>query len=102
LRPPSPPSPRFPYTTLFRSRAAGSGADARAGRELSVACVQRLLGIIGDDLPVSQHHAAPGIAPLLLPRSSCDPFARLSHRGNDLDRKSTRLNSRHVKISYAV
>src|SRR5688500_19798074 len=76
-RPPS--SPLFPYTTLFRSRRA------------------RLRQLVGD----VEHR----IHVLRL----CD-LERV-HRGlakrrdsflEDLDRKSTRLNSSHLVISYAV
>src|SRR5436305_7620271 len=41
-------------------------------------------------------HAQPLFAP-----GSHEPFA-MAHNGNLVDRKSTRLNSSHVRISYAV
>src|SRR5436189_4903936 len=69
-----PRSTLFPYTTLFRSNRRGSGRAPRsAGR--STAEVLELRGVIGPhhDLPV-----------------------------DDEDRKSTRLNSSHRCISYAV
>src|SRR5690349_23566578 len=75
---PLPPgSPLFPYTTLFRSvRAAGVGGDVPADlRRLRGARVGR------EDEPALAH----------------PPPQR---RGGD--RKSTRLNSSHVEISYAV
>src|SRR2546427_8502516 len=66
-----PRSTLFPYTTLFRSVAAGPRGDAhdQPGRELAAA-------------PASLAPVAPGLP------------AR--------DRKSTRLNSSHSQISYAV
>src|SRR2546427_3458546 len=71
-----PRSTLFPYTTLFRSRAAG-GLSRRSSR--------------GGDQP---------------DRGQLGPaYRRLAHRTSrrrDRDRKSTRLNSSHSQISYAV
>src|SRR5258708_30334664 len=68
-----PRSTLFPYTTLFRSRAQPLGLDLPA------------LGDIAGDL---------GKTPQL---------ARfVAHGRDDEDRKSTRLNSSHQIISYAV
>src|SRR5256885_13198844 len=88
-----PRSTLFPYTTLFRSLLVGEGPEF-AGTvffddlELSPASaaqlVPRLTRIIEAEI-----HAA-------LPRR-----ARSANKGN-LDRKSTRLNSSHLVISYAV
>src|SRR3712207_8988119 len=84
-----PRSTLFPYTTFFRSRAgeaavdqeqpvtAGEDADVAAGADQHVhAAAQR----VGVDLRLGRaaaHHL-------------------------DEDRKSTRLNSSHANISYAV
>src|SRR3712207_8056418 len=77
-----PRSTLFPYTTLFRSRA---GRGPRRGR--------------GDLLPV---HRAVG-APALPGRGAgAGGDRRVGRRGGRLDRKSTRLNSSHANISYAV
>src|SRR6266511_5785646 len=38
----------------------------------------------------------------LSPRGGCEEACRSRHPRRDRDRKSTRLNSSHVKISYAV
>src|SRR3712207_7673690 len=85
-----PRSTLFPYTTLFRSR--GNSA-VRVDTTYDVADVVRRLwrllsGVAGGDR---------------------DGTARLSQRGVDptrditaRDRKSTRLNSSHANISYAV
>src|SRR3712207_7234407 len=76
-----PRSTLFPYTTLFRSaedlRRAAGGAGAHVV------------------------HLVLGDADHLL-----EPVAHAVHRGGDggqlEDRKSTRLNSSHANISYAV
>src|SRR5690349_22188730 len=70
-----PRSTLFPYTTLFRSRG-----DVAPGRRPAAGLAAR------DDLPA--------------------PAGRGRRRGpagqEGQDRKSTRLNSSHVEISYAV
>src|SRR5690349_23314719 len=72
IRPP-PRSTLFPYTTLFRSWLAGSIDHSLTG---------------------------PGKVVLTESRAkSYFPFADIT---NAQDRKSTRLNSSHVEISYAV
>src|SRR3712207_7985551 len=81
-----PRSTLFPYTTLFRSAAAD--AEALAGTILqSVPAEVRLLHVAG-------RHAKPE------PRASLEAanFAVATWT----DRKSTRLNSSHANISYAV
>src|SRR3712207_7856058 len=74
-----PRSTLFPYTTLFRSRH-------RAQVDL-------------DDL-------APPVEVVLAERCARAADARVVHRdlqrGQAVDRKSTRLNSSHANISYAV
>src|SRR5690606_39925476 len=82
---PPPPllSPLFPYPTLFRSRAWSS---------------PRLFDMRDRERPES--HAlgreARGNIGLVADRTACRAAAPVP------DRKSTRLNSSHVKISYAV
>src|SRR5690606_41328966 len=82
--PPPPPSANlFPYTTLFRSR--------RPRHEVSD------LGVVNHVLvPVGDHGAA------LVPLAAPDDVHSLGEERVRGDRKSTRLNSSHVKISYAV
>src|SRR3712207_7494301 len=77
-----PRSTLFPYTTLFRSdsvapdqKAASRANVARAFRELDFGHRTRIYRINGLDTPFAYR---------------------------DLDRKSTRLNSSHANISYAV
>src|SRR2546422_2428628 len=76
-----PRSTLFPYTTLFRSLRGGE-EHARAPR------AGRCAG------------AGPRSAPRGADRSGADGCG--SHRGRQRDRKSTRLNSSHGYISYAV
>src|SRR3712207_8091733 len=82
-----PRSTLFPYTTLFRSLhgvgAAGQGAgDGAAGLDAAV----------GDDV----HVPAAGLVEVVPPGGG-----RIGD-GAGQDRKSTRLNSSHANISYAV
>src|SRR3712207_9498815 len=83
-----PRSTLFPYTTLFRSegRAADDAGARRPAREHRLRLGHRLL----EPLPLLH-------GDLRLPY---DPRARADVR--DRDRKSTRLNSSHANISYAV
>src|SRR3712207_6900349 len=92
-----PRSTLFPYTTLFRSRAGG-GAGEGPDHDL-----RNLRGI--GDLPHRLGDAAEELAVVdLLKRAAAALVAR--HLANQhehrQDRKSTRLNSSHANISYAV
>src|SRR5258708_29320660 len=82
-----PRSTLFPYTTLFRSREA---AAADRGHR------RRTIGF-GD----FRHHAH-GVAEFLFGRQNRNEGALGQPAVADLDRKSTRLNSSHQIISYAV
>src|SRR5205807_10601007 len=96
IRPP-PPSPPFPYTTLFRS------ADARATYKDSCARCHKDDGAGGT-------FEEQGLKPLKVPSLRSDhavkrtdaQIAKQIQNGGDGDRKSTRLNSSHLVISYAV
>src|SRR3712207_8261341 len=77
-----PRSTLFPYTTLFRSPGPGSLLEGGLRRRVGVA-VARARHQGGEVQLVQQ----PGGA---------------GQRQLDLDRKSTRLNSSHANISYAV
>src|SRR5690348_17863954 len=72
--PPPPRSTLFPYTTLFRSRAR----------------VDRGRGT-GHDPNARGDHVEP-----------VDRVSQRRNRAAERDRKSTRLNSSHPSISYAV
>src|SRR5204862_7582566 len=83
-------SPLFPYTTLFRSRIAGELPHRFRRAERLLDALDAQLGLVG---AVRRRQRIP-----------------LVHERRDLagvevlqrDRKSTRLNSSHVEISYAV
>src|SRR3712207_8464891 len=87
-----PRSTLFPYTTLFRSallRPPGPDDRAPVG---AAAPGHRTLGSAG---PLLRAAVSLGDLPLLGPGDQPDA----EHQG---DRKSTRLNSSHANISYAV
>src|SRR5438105_11340676 len=67
----------------------GTELDHAVGRD-----VEEVRDVAG----VARHGGEDALAPEGHPR----PAGRLVHRGHDLDRKSTRLNSSHEWISYAV
>src|SRR5690606_40088713 len=92
LRPPAPAL--FPYTTLFRSRSRGTRPPGG-----------------GSPVPAGDHPSGgQGRSLGRILRRPCDgsltPCPRRSiprpRPSRSSDRKSTRLNSSHVKISYAV
>src|SRR5690606_41406060 len=93
-RPPSPPL--FPYTTLFRSRELPILSGNHPGPPVENPPHLRLLRHV-DVRP--GHRPDEGVHTGGIPpsRQECN-----LHRSSSLDRKSTRLNSSHVKISYAV
>src|SRR2546429_2692074 len=82
-----PRSTLFPYTTLFRSRAAGRSAGPHHARDGSSHADARDADTRADG------------AARLGARSSVRSVVPDVH---DPDRKSTRLNSSHGYISYAV
>src|SRR5207244_10589821 len=90
-RPLPPPTP-FPYTTLFRSSEAARRGRARQGRSKPLAAL-REPAARGPVAPqrVSQEQRQLGISRDGAPQ-----------RRPKVDRKSTRLNSSHQIISYAV
>src|SRR3712207_7508591 len=75
-----PRSTLFPYTTLFRSDDGGEAPGARRGAQ-----------------PLEHRQAVPGA------EAEVEDHRVGAELGNvDRDRKSTRLNSSHANISYAV
>src|SRR5690606_41452874 len=74
----------FPYTTLFRSGRRHDGEERRGPQRLRRAAQAGQAAHGGPEVPAPARRGAGRGGP--------------RHR----DRKSTRLNSSHVKISYAV
>src|SRR5690349_23180559 len=79
-----PRSTLFPYTTLFRSVCCGSSARNGAVSMRQVSSSGGSLGFLQLGQRVRTSRCA------------------ITPRTVELDRKSTRLNSSHVEISYAV
>src|SRR5436309_4568903 len=75
-----PRSTLFPYTTLFRSGGQGPGGGH----------------------PADADRMAPARGAAAEPRQAAQPEPAADRGVGARDRKSTRLNSSHVKISYAV
>src|SRR5207244_11297973 len=91
-RPRTPTSPLFPYTTLFRSYGLRSLADGYVPPILDVSKLDRKILVSNED-------SVRGVR-MLLEREGV--FAGVSSGAVLQDRKSTRLNSSHQIISYAV
>src|SRR5206468_5804281 len=99
--PPHPTSPLFPYTTLFRSLgfsrndplARSSSTRGPGYRRLALSSPRDRCDVTG---AAAVDHDAAGFRLVLNARQT-------SPRENGVaDRKSTRLNSSHDQISYAV
>src|SRR3712207_9175892 len=97
-----PRSTLFPYTTLFRSRDRRPGAPpcrvpygkvVMILETLTVGPFQENCYVIGDE--------ASGVGAIVDPGDEAARIA-LAVEQTSLDRKSTRLNSSHANISYAV
>src|SRR3712207_7103570 len=90
-----PRSTLFPYTTLFRSRGTAADVARRWGVERMWHATVRAADALLADGPVPQTLRT-------WARSTC--AAREPTRAESAleDRKSTRLNSSHANISYAV
>src|SRR2546430_6309773 len=87
-----PRSTLFPYTTLFRSKQAaciftvGASLAAEAGAEGN-----------------KEHGHVQALQYFILEHAGDRDFAGADEEGEvSIDRKSTRLNSSHSQISYAV
>src|SRR5262245_62732976 len=87
-----PRSTLFPYTTLFRSYALRASVAATVG-----------------DFDVVHYHSFASSALCMLPKLRGRRVVTTAHRvewqdakWGRADRKSTRLNSSHLGISYAV
>src|SRR3712207_7400817 len=85
-----PRSTLFPYTTLFRSPTFWGSVDRRVVMTLS-----RLFRCEAD----ARSHTKKDLMVLI---GTIKSFCRACHDEGNQDRKSTRLNSSHANISYAV
>src|SRR5690554_7397414 len=97
VRRPPTPTP-FPYTTLFRSadtRKTTPGLRAFERYAVRMGGGHNHRDSLGSAVMIKDNHiaAAGGIEPAV---------ERARSRAPHTDRKSTRLNSSHVRISYAV
>src|SRR3712207_8841884 len=88
LRPPR--STLFPYTTLFRSRHRRLGQVVVLD-EVGLAELQPQVGALAGALAHAGEHRAAAV-----------PHGDVVDELLNEDRKSTRLNSSHANISYAV
>src|SRR5437870_6060182 len=87
---PPPPTPTlFPYTTLFRSLHVPAGAHELGGEQIKQLGMCRRFPLRTEIVDRPDQSFAEEALP--------QPV-----RGHAGDRKSTRLNSSHVAISYAV
>src|SRR5690606_39743529 len=95
LVPLPPSSTLFPYTTLFRSPARSGATPAGTPRRAGSAS--------RSPRPSSRFLLRVAVLHVDLPAARPQRLAeRRRDRHGSVDRKSTRLNSSHVKISYAV
>src|SRR3712207_7903298 len=94
-----PRSPLFPYTTLFRSLGVWRDLRSFQDEETPVSLPGRF------NYPAAPSGATPGSA--VVDAGSFDPVnakadVQARRTMSNADRKSTRLNSSHANISYAV
>src|SRR3712207_7872846 len=82
-----PRSTLFPYTTLFRSESRVGSRDADVVH----------VGVLSDE-----HDAAQGATSVHVRNLRDVGVGLVANRVRITDRKSTRLNSSHANISYAV
>src|SRR5690606_39912401 len=101
LRTRLPPRPTLlPYTTLFRSR---NRSRYRIHVSLLISLASNL-ACCGLAPPFPHTYKFQPFSVAIIPKSllCASAHSRTEPLTADLDRKSTRLNSSHVKISYAV
>src|SRR2546429_4722135 len=85
-----PRSTLFPYTTLFRSRSARPDDLPQGANDVDRAALEAQEAV---ERAVHHHH---------VPRDDAELHQRAIQIDRCEDRKSTRLNSSHGYISYAV
>src|SRR5690606_41994239 len=102
LSPPPPSSTLFPYTTLFRSSKAGCNLGPCHGNKNGKGGLQ--LSLRGEWPDADYRTLTREVHSRRIDRVSPEQSLILKKPTMQVaqDRKSTRLNSSHVKISYAV
>src|SRR5205807_8022501 len=97
--PPHPAAPRpplFPYTTLFRSIAAVEVVAGEASAVTEILAAARAVPARAVRPPEPRDAEPPAVV------GHADDLVAGDERQLGIDRKSTRLNSSHLVISYAV
>src|SRR5690606_41743488 len=99
-RPPS--SPPFPYTTLFRSRISSGFSHARMHPILKYTREHKGVDFAAP-AGTKVRSSGDGVVEFVGQQRGYGNVIEIRHRNgiSTLDRKSTRLNSSHVKSSYA-
>src|SRR5256885_14009292 len=97
-----PRSTLFPYTTLFRSGLAEGGARGEVERDRGDGKLAEVIDRHRRRMRLDARKTAERNDLLARTRESRNGSGRAGNRGRGGDRKSTRLNSSHLVISYAV
>src|SRR5207249_6895340 len=101
MPPPTYMSTLFPYTTLFRSNVsfclAGHSERRHVLKESSELIARKAASVYAGGLTLI--HC---VGEKIDQRDAGQTLAVVQSQLDELDRKSTRLNSSHVSISYAV
>src|SRR5690606_40389570 len=99
---PQPTSTRIPYTTLFRSNAYMKHKNLTDATRYMVNQLFSNQGLVILDASNKElkHHFIPYMRQELFEATSQKTVEQTISNLNKVDRKSTRLNSSHVKISY--
>src|SRR3712207_9275875 len=97
-----PRSTLFPYTTLFRSLLPTSLRDLHQALGILLGYKPALPGRYYPELPLAIALQVPAESRIVAPRAHLRRMGVTHRQHIQLDRKSTRLNSSHANISYAV
>src|SRR3712207_9447814 len=97
-----PRSTLFPYTTLFRSRTELEGRGVRSCIHVPLRRGGERIGYLGFEAVRGGRRWREEDAALLSTAGEIFANALERERAAAEDRKSTRLNSSHANISYAV
>src|SRR3712207_9502986 len=97
-----PRSTLFPYTTLFRSVVGSLDRVSYRGREGMRRYYQERAEVFGDGQVHIRSFEPAGEAVVVDALSTAQGRSSGASVEEEIDRKSTRLNSSHANISYAV